>query len=199
MGIPLDLSNIGVVQAATAAPTRPSAATTPAFARADDLPAAITADEGAALPRANLPRASMRSRTTTVAMMEVPEALAALAARVEHLEAQHAEFNDLRALVADLRSIAATFNQPKAELLSKSEAARLLGVHRTETLPRLIKDGVLKTVPFGKRERISRDDIERVKRQGLLAVYAPKAKKGRPPKQASESAITLDSWRPTAR
>lgn len=191
MSIPLDLGNISGAQPASAAPTRLPQATAPAFARTDDLPAAITADDVAALARAN---------RKTVARMEGPEALAALAARVEHLEARHAEFNDLRALVADLRSIAGTFSQPKAELLSKSEAARLLGVHRTETLPRLIKDGVLKTVPFGKRERISRDDIERVKRQGLLAVYAPKAKKkGRPPKKAPEPTVTLDSWRPTAR
>lgn len=159
MSIPLDLSNIGVAQPATAP------------------------------PRVN--------RKTDV---EANEALAALTARIEHLEAQRAEFNELRVLVADLRSIAATFTQAKAELLSKSEAARLLGVHRTETLPRLIKDGVLKTVPFGKRERISRDDIERVKRQGLLPVYAPTVKKkGRPPKQAPDPAITLDSWRPTQR
>jgi excisionase family DNA binding protein len=121
-------------------------------------------------------------------------------ATLQRLQAGQPEMEDLIALVADLRSIAASFSQPKAELLSKSEAARLLGVHRTETLPKLIRDGVLRTIPFGKRERISRDDIERVKRQGLLAVYAPKAKKkGRPPKQAPESTITLDSWRPTAR
>jgi excisionase family DNA binding protein len=189
MSIPLDLANVSVAQPATATPARPPAPTMPAFARSDDLPAAITAG-GAAAQRGN--------RKTAV--MDVPDALAALAARIEYLEAQRTEFDDLRALVADLRSITATFNQPKAELLSKSEAARLLGVHRTETLPKLIRDGVLKTIPFGKRERISRDDIERVKRQGLLAVYAPKAKKkGRPPKQAPESTITLDSWRPTAR
>ena len=190
MSILLDLGNISGAQRATAVLTPPLAATTPAGARADDSSAAITANDGAAIPRVN---------QKTVGRMEVPEALAALAARVEHLEAQHAEFNDLRALVADLRSIAATFNQPKAELLSKSEAARLLRVHRTETLPKLIKDGVLKPLPFGKRERISRDDIERVKRDGLLAVYAPKAKKVRPPARTAQPAVTLDSWRPTAR
>jgi excisionase family DNA binding protein len=121
-------------------------------------------------------------------------------ATLQRLQARQPEMEDLIALVADLRSIAASFSQPKAELLSKSEAARLLGVHRTETLPKLIRDGVLKTVPFGKRERISRDDIERVKRQGLVAVYARQQKKrGRPVKQAPEAAITLDSWRPTPR
>src|SRR5207248_10548948 len=115
--------------------------------------------------------------------------------------ALHAEFDGLRAVVVDLRRIVATFHQPKTELLSKSEAARLLGVHRTETLPKLIKDGVLKTVPFGKRERISRDEIERVKRQGLVAVYAPQAKKrSRSKKDSPQSgSVTLDSWRPTPR
>src|SRR5690242_7994245 len=51
-------------------------------------------------------------------------------------------------------------------LVSKSEAARLLGVSRGRTIDRMIADGTMKTVLIGERQRIPRAEVERIAAEG---------------------------------
>lgn len=55
----------------------------------------------------------------------------------------------------------------RAELLSKKEAARRLGVDRTTTLEKFIASGRLKTVEINGRVRIPRTEVERILSEGV--------------------------------
>lgn len=111
-----------------------------------------------------------------------------------------AKIDELAQIVArqgdELRALRLLQVADSKELLSKSAAARALGIGRSAKLLRLIEDGVLKTVRCGKRECISRDDIERVKRDGFVAVYDTKKKTRRKNKVApAAESNPLADWR----
>ncbi len=50
--------------------------------------------------------------------------------------------------------------------LSYAEAARMLRIDRSTTLVRLVKAGLVRSVPWGKGWRIPREDVERLARDG---------------------------------
>jgi hypothetical protein len=65
--------------------------------------------------------------------------------------------------------------------LSFREAAAVLGVDRSSTLPALVRAGILRTIPWGASTRIPAADVERVCREGFPDVSgstcrAPKSK-----------------------
>ncbi|WP_375757421.1 helix-turn-helix domain-containing protein [Corallococcus exercitus] len=69
-----------------------------------------------------------------------------------------------------------------AELLSKKEAARRLGVDRATTLEQLIASGHIKTVPFNGRLRIPLAEVERVLNEGIPSMDTARPKARRPVK-----------------
>jgi excisionase family DNA binding protein len=72
-----------------------------------------------------------------------------------------------------------------AELLSKKEAARRLGVDRATTLEQLIASGHIKTVPFNGRVRIPLAEVERVLNEGIPSMDTVRPKARRPMKTAT--------------
>lgn len=54
-------------------------------------------------------------------------------------------------------------------VLSKREAAHLLGVDRGRTLGELLRSGQLRAVPWGKGERIPLEEVQRLAREGFKA------------------------------
>lgn len=84
--------------------------------------------------------------------------------------AEAAEIQSLRDTLERVSSqlTALVQRQPSQRLLSKREAARLLGVSRGATLNRLIQEGALRTIVVGKRAKIPMAEIEQ-----LIAKGAP--------------------------
>lgn len=73
----------------------------------------------------------------------------------------------LEALAAALERIerkvdALTRERPSSRLLSKRQAARLLGISRTTTLEDMIADRKLRVVKVGDRVRIPAAEVERI-------------------------------------
>jgi excisionase family DNA binding protein len=66
-----------------------------------------------------------------------------------------------------------TDRQPPQRLLSKREAARLLGVSRGRTLDLLIKSGTIRTVVIGTRAKVPMSEIERLMTEGAPAEPMP--------------------------
>jgi hypothetical protein len=79
------------------------------------------------------------------------------------------ELAALRAEVRALRPVAADANR----LVSHREAARLLGVSRTRTLPLLLRQRGVNTVKVAGRPKIPMGDIERIGREGMGRAPAP--------------------------
>lgn len=73
----------------------------------------------------------------------------------------------------------------KKLILSKREAAKLLGVGRNQTLHDLIARGLLKTVVVNGQVKVPRADVERIAREGF-DLDAPKAAPVRAPVKPSE-------------
>lgn len=67
-----------------------------------------------------------------------------------------------------------------ALLVSKREAARLLGVDRNWTLDRLVKEGAIRVVQVGKRVRIPMAEVERLAREGEPTPIPPPRRTRRP-------------------
>ena len=67
-----------------------------------------------------------------------------------------------------------------AELLSKKEVARRLGVDRATTLEGLIASGNIKTVLFNGRVRVPVVEVERILSEGIPAVGTPRLRMRRP-------------------
>jgi excisionase family DNA binding protein len=72
------------------------------------------------------------------------------------------------ALASLLRAVPAA-----SQLLTKSQAATMLGVGRTRTLQRLIDTGALRTVKLGTRARIPLAEVERFLVEGEQPVPSP--------------------------
>jgi excisionase family DNA binding protein len=81
-----------------------------------------------------------------------------------------------------------------AELLSKREAARRLGVDRCTTLEALVAHGHVATVPAGREGvRIPRSEVERLVREGIPNPdRQPRPNRRRPP-AARAAAVSLRS------
>lgn len=63
-------------------------------------------------------------------------------------------------------------------VLSRREAARLLGIDRGETLGELLSTGQLRTVPWGRGLRIPLEEVQRLARDGWRKAGAkPRASK----------------------
>ncbi len=58
--------------------------------------------------------------------------------------------------------------QDEKRFVSKSKAARLLGIDHKTTLRDLIQDKRLLTVPVGNRRKVPMSEIERVEREGTV-------------------------------
>jgi excisionase family DNA binding protein len=54
-------------------------------------------------------------------------------------------------------------------VLSKREAAHLLGIDRGRTLGELLRSGQLRAVPWGRGERIPLEEVQRLAREGWAA------------------------------
>lgn len=54
-------------------------------------------------------------------------------------------------------------------VVSKREAARLLGIDRGRTLGALLRAGQLRTVPWGRGSRIPLEEVQRLAREGFSA------------------------------
>jgi hypothetical protein len=87
-------------------------------------------------------------------------------------------------------------SRPTTELLSKRAAARALGIGR-DTLQRLIGSDQIKTTPWEEGVRISRDEVDRVKRDGVQRAVAMCSSSGKRKKSASANATPglLKTWR----
>jgi len=88
------------------------------------------------------------------------------------------------------------------ELLSLRQAAKVLRVDRGTTLPGLIASGALRAVTVLGKARIPRDEIDRVKRDGLSSAPTRAPRVPRRPECRQEGAsepVTLDNWRPPTR
>jgi len=78
--------------------------------------------------------------------------------------------------------------------LSFREAAKALGIDRNRLLRSLIREGKLRTIPWGKRTRIPLAEVERLAREGfsLGSRAKPRAQRGRPARQDPEALRKLD-------
>ena len=87
-------------------------------------------------------------------------------------------------------------SRPTTELLSKRAAARALGIGR-DTLQRLIGSDQIKTTPWEEGVRISRDEVDRVKRDGVQRTVAMCSSSRKRKKSASAKATPglLATWR----
>ena len=65
-------------------------------------------------------------------------------------------------------------------VVSKREAARLLGIGRGRTLGKLLRSGRLRAVPWGRGERIPLEEIQRVAREGFPAPAGTSPRPSRP-------------------
>jgi excisionase family DNA binding protein len=63
--------------------------------------------------------------------------------------------------------------QPPQRLLSKRQAAELLGVSRGRTLDRLIAEGAIRTVTVGTRSRIPVAELDRLLVEGAPSAPVP--------------------------
>lgn len=52
-------------------------------------------------------------------------------------------------------------------VVSKREAARLLGIDRGRTLGALLKSGQLRSVPWGRGQRVPLEEVQRLAREGF--------------------------------
>lgn len=98
-------------------------------------------------------------------------------------------------MAAQVRALATCL--PAQRALSKRQAARLLGVSRGRTLDRLIRDGTIRTIQIGTRNKIHVAEIERLLVEGaptepipLVPVRRSVARRigTRPPSMAQELA-----------
>lgn len=75
-------------------------------------------------------------------------------------------------------------------VLSRREAAFLLGVDRGSTLGELIRSGQLRTIPWGRGERISLEEVQRLAREGFrLAGAKPRPSNSRRKASADPAAL----------
>jgi hypothetical protein len=85
-------------------------------------------------------------------------------------------------------------DRPAAQLLSKGQAAHLLGVSKTRTLGPLINAGLIRTVPKGSRRSVPREEVDRLLREGLPAPGSVSRRRRRagtaPPSLAPASALS---------
>src|SRR5260370_37144844 len=105
---------------------------------------------------------------------------------------------DVRALRTEVQALRQMLQaSPVAELLSRRQAARVLGIGR-DTLRRLIDCQQLKTTPWMNGARISREEIDRLKRDGVhraVALCLPPRKQATKRAQPSTPASgPLASW-----
>jgi hypothetical protein len=116
-----------------------------------------------------------------------PMALAALARSVEALTS---EVVDLHAEVRALRAGPVAVPDDARRLVSLREAARLLGISRTRTLPALIREQRIHVVKVNGKPKIAMHEIERIGSEGASAMLPPlasepqKQKRPSPPKQS---------------
>jgi excisionase family DNA binding protein len=75
-------------------------------------------------------------------------------------------------------------------VLSKREAAHLLGVDRGRTLGELLRSGQLRAVPWGKGERIPLEEVQRLAREGFRAPGA-KPRASHPRRKAKTDPVAL--------
>jgi excisionase family DNA binding protein len=75
------------------------------------------------------------------------------------------------------------------ELFSLREAAKILGIGRCNTLPKLIADGKITTVLIAGRVRISRQELERVMREGTEPQPVKRARRRLPPGEAEAAKL----------
>lgn len=72
-------------------------------------------------------------------------------------------------------------------VVSKREAARLLGIDRGATLAQLLDAGLLRVVPWGRGSRIPLVEVERLALKGYtLPTATPKARPGRKPARRAD-------------
>lgn len=63
-------------------------------------------------------------------------------------------------------------------VVSKREAAHLLGIDRGRTLGELLRSGRLRAIPWGRGERIPLEEVQRLAREGFTSPSAkPRASK----------------------
>ena len=77
---------------------------------------------------------------------------------------------------------------PSKDLLSRADAARVLGVDKRTTLRRLIAEGHLPAVPGPRGIRIPRSEVERLVRDGIPPPGAPQTR----PKRSRHSKPRID-------
>ena len=75
----------------------------------------------------------------------------------------------LARLEAKIDAILAEKRHPKRALLSLSQAAKVLGVSRSDTLHAWLVNGTIRAVRVGKRWKVPASEIERVQREGVTA------------------------------
>jgi hypothetical protein len=96
-----------------------------------------------------------------------------------------AEVVALRADVAALRSPA-----PPPRLISLRQAARILGISRTRTLPALMRDRRIRVVRVNGRPKIPMEEIARIGREGASDI--PTGKATRPAPVRSQAPLARD-------
>ena len=107
---------------------------------------------------------------------------------------------EVRAIREELSSMRSMLQaRPAAELLSKRQTARVLGIGR-DTLQRLIECAQIKTTPWADGLKISRDEIERVKRDGVNRLVSMcssprKSRARKQPQPSTPAGSPLARWR----
>jgi excisionase family DNA binding protein len=95
-------------------------------------------------------------------------------------------------------------SSPQKELFGMREAAKKIGINRSETLKAAIAEGKIRTVRFRGRVKIPRSEIERINNGGDDAPAAPAGGNvAKPPRRRSPKSTDgrdpLDSWEPPER
>jgi excisionase family DNA binding protein len=106
---------------------------------------------------------------------------------------------ELETLIGQLQAMVRKSNE---RLLSKAEAARRLGISRTDTLGALISSGAIATVSIGRRTKIPASEVDRICREGIrdsatARFQAKRAERVKPEKAANveEQRAALRSMR----
>jgi excisionase family DNA binding protein len=103
------------------------------------------------------------------------------------------DLEPLRREIAEIRALVSGRGPARREVVSKREAARMLGIDRGATLSALIADGHLRAVEIRGRACIPRADVERVIATGAPgSTPAPKRRPGASGGAAALRSLALD-------
>lgn len=112
--------------------------------------------------------------------------------RLHHVVAALRE--EIRALRREVAALALRWGEHAPALLSMRQAAKRLGIGRTDTLPHLIAQRRIRTVTLAGRTKIPLSEIERIEHEGT-GTMAPSTRATRATRSYSEAPYAADEVR----